>query len=313
MRSQVFTYRERLDPEALSDALDAVLGLSCADDATPAVVPGSSYLVMKPKDRQVLETKTLDDWIASCPEAIEGEAFLEARDFGLVRVYFRNADVAGPGLGFPLTSVAVCANRDDDVVAVQDILRNVGGVAALEDVPQRKDRPNGKLLSARAQNVPADGRDGRDGPISSTDWPMIFISHGGASPEWRHLEQYLMTLTVEPVAFESLSRPGLIVANVLEEVLNRAKLAFIVFTAEDETADGKKLARQNVVHEAGLFQARLGFDRAIILREEGVEEFSNVHGVLALKFRRDHIAEVFDDVLDLLQDAFPNIRSRDDE
>jgi hypothetical protein len=50
-------------------------------------------------------------------------------------------------------------------------------------------------------------------------------------------------------------------------------------TGEDETKDGKLLARQNVVHEAGLFQGKLGFTRAIILLEEVTEEFSNLAGL----------------------------------
>ena len=51
-------------------------------------------------------------------------------------------------------------------------------------------------------------------------------------------------------------------------------------TGEDETKDGKLLARQNVVHEASLFQGgKLGFTRAIILLEEVTEEFSNLAGL----------------------------------
>jgi Predicted nucleotide-binding protein containing TIR-like domain len=50
-------------------------------------------------------------------------------------------------------------------------------------------------------------------------------------------------------------------------------------TGKDETKDGKLLARQNVVHEAGLFQGKLGFTRAIILLEEVTEEFSNLAGL----------------------------------
>jgi predicted nucleotide-binding protein len=36
-------------------------------------------------------------------------------------------------------------------------------------------------------------------------------------------------------------------------------------TAEDEQADGNHHARMNVIHEVGLFQGRLGFERAIVL------------------------------------------------
>ena len=52
----------------------------------------------------------------------------------------------------------------------------------------------------------------------------------------------------------------------LEKMLDAAAFAFIVMTAEDEKSDGKNHARENVVHEAGLFQGRLGFEKAIILR-----------------------------------------------
>jgi predicted nucleotide-binding protein len=38
-------------------------------------------------------------------------------------------------------------------------------------------------------------------------------------------------------------------------------------------------ARLNVVHEAGLFQGSLGFKKAIILLEEGCEEFCNIVGL----------------------------------
>ena len=51
----------------------------------------------------------------------------------------------------------------------------------------------------------------------------------------------------------------------LSEMLDAAALAFLIFTAEDEEFGRKALAHMNVVHEAGLFQGRLGFRKAIIL------------------------------------------------
>jgi predicted nucleotide-binding protein len=56
-------------------------------------------------------------------------------------------------------------------------------------------------------------------------------------------------------------------------MLNTSSIAFLVFTGEDEAGDGGVRARQNVVHEAGLFQGKLGFSKALMLLEEGTEEF----------------------------------------
>jgi predicted nucleotide-binding protein len=57
-------------------------------------------------------------------------------------------------------------------------------------------------------------------------------------------------------------------------MLDEGAFALLVLTAESERTDGVVLARQNVVHEAGLFQGRLGWRKAIVLREDGCEENS---------------------------------------
>ena len=57
----------------------------------------------------------------------------------------------------------------------------------------------------------------------------------------------------------------------------------------------------NVVHEAGLFQGRLGFERAIVLLEEGCEEFSNIHSLGQLRFPKGKISATFEDVRAVLE------------
>jgi predicted nucleotide-binding protein len=52
----------------------------------------------------------------------------------------------------------------------------------------------------------------------------------------------------------------------------------------------------NVVHEAGLFQGRLGFTKAIVVLEEGCEEFSNIHGLGQIRFPKGRISAVFEEV-----------------
>jgi predicted nucleotide-binding protein len=76
-------------------------------------------------------------------------------------------------------------------------------------------------------------------------------------------------------------------------MLSQATFAVLILTAEDETALGEKRARQNVIHEAGLFQGKLGFRRAILLRQEGTEEFSNVAGLQYISFNGDRIEQAF--------------------
>jgi len=62
-------------------------------------------------------------------------------------------------------------------------------------------------------------------------------------------------------------------------------------TAEEEKADGKMQARMNVVHEAGLFQGRLGFSRAIVMLEKGCDEFSNIED-WQIRFPKNNIRRI---------------------
>ena len=67
-------------------------------------------------------------------------------------------------------------------------------------------------------------------------------------------------------------------------------------TAEDERIDGVMQARMNVIHEVGLFQGRLGFTNAIVLLEEGCEEFSNIAGLGQIRFPAGRISAAFEEV-----------------
>jgi predicted nucleotide-binding protein len=129
----------------------------------------------------------------------------------------------------------------------------------------------------------------------------IFIGHG-RSKACEELKSHLQDKHGYKVeAFESGERAGHAVCDILEDMLNCSSLAFLVLTGEDETADGGIRARQNVIHETGLFQGRLGFSRAIVLLEEGVETFSNNHGIQYISFARGAIRSTFGDVLAVIK------------
>ncbi len=134
--------------------------------------------------------------------------------------------------------------------------------------------------------------------------PIVFIGHG-RSDAWKLLREHLQDkhgLKIE--AYEIGARAGHTIRDILQSMLDKASIAFLVMTGEDETAGGDLHPRLNVVHEAGLFQGRLGFNRAIILLETGASEFSNIHGIEQIRFT--NIKEVFGDVLATIRREFPN-------
>jgi predicted nucleotide-binding protein len=132
----------------------------------------------------------------------------------------------------------------------------------------------------------------------------VFIGHGRSSL-WRDLKDHLQDLHgYEVEAYETGARAGHTIRDVLEHMAGRANFACLILTAEDEDAGGNFHARENVIHELGLFRGRLGFSRAITLVEEGTVEFSNIHGIQQLRFNKDRIKETFGDVLATLRREF---------
>lgn len=139
---------------------------------------------------------------------------------------------------------------------------------------------------------------------SRNEKPRVFLGHGSRNKAWLEIESFLDGMGAEVVSYESRSRAGEHIVDVLTSMLNQSNFALLVHTADDEVAGGATRARENVVHETGLFQARLGFDKAIVIREEGTEPFSNLEGLLELRFTSGQIRDVFDKVAELLNRHF---------
>ncbi|MEL6414341.1 MAG: TIR domain-containing protein, partial [Pseudomonadota bacterium] len=124
----------------------------------------------------------------------------------------------------------------------------------------------------------------------------VFIGHG-RSPVWRDLKDFVQDRLHLPWdEFNRVPVAGVTNQERLVQMLDSAAVAFIVMTAEDETAEGTLHARMNVIHEVGLFQGRLGFTKAIVLLEEGCEEFSNIQGIGQIRFPPGNIAAKFEDI-----------------
>ena len=116
----------------------------------------------------------------------------------------------------------------------------------------------------------------------------VFIGHG-RSHVWHQLKTFLSEhCTIEAIEFESACVEGDYINQRIESMLTQSACAFIVMTGEDNVLDFAQ-ARPNVIHEAGLFQGRIGFDKTIILREEGCQLFSNLSGLIYAEFAKGNI------------------------
>lgn len=132
----------------------------------------------------------------------------------------------------------------------------------------------------------------------------IFIGHG-QSQQWRDLKDHLHDKHgYNVIAYETGARAGHTIRDILNDMADQSTFALLVMTGEDETKDGKLNARQNVVHEVGLFQGRLGFNRAIVVLEEQTEEFSNLHGIQQIRYSKNKIKETFGEILATLRREF---------
>jgi predicted nucleotide-binding protein len=131
--------------------------------------------------------------------------------------------------------------------------------------------------------------------------PSIFIGHGRSSV-WRELKDFLEDrLHLRVVEFNRESTAGISTVERLNEMLDDSNFAFLVLTGEDENRDGSLHARENVVHEAGLFQGRLGFRRAIVILESNCKEFSNIQGLGQIRFQVGELRSKFEDVRHVLE------------
>jgi predicted nucleotide-binding protein with TIR-like domain len=163
--------------------------------------------------------------------------------------------------------------------------------------PERVSRILDVIDGLAASSAPRSGNIAQMAPVLL----RVFIGHG-RSDQWRELKDFVHEeLGCDWEEFNRTPTAGRTAKERLEELLDSCNVALLVFTAEDEMADGSVTARQNVIHEAGLFQGRLGFARAIVLREEGCDEFSNLAGVQELRYPRGRISAIFHELSKVLR------------
>lgn len=141
--------------------------------------------------------------------------------------------------------------------------------------------------------------------IMSYDAPTtgrkIFIGHG-RKPYWKQVVRYIEEeIGEECIEFDSDPSAGLTIFERLSEMLRQSKFAFLIMSGEDHDSEGYLRARENVVHEVGLFQGHLGPGKAIVLLEDGCREFTNIRGLVQIRFKKGKIEGIFERIHDILK------------
>lgn len=115
----------------------------------------------------------------------------------------------------------------------------------------------------------------------------IFISHG-RSTEWFKVQSYIeKDIGYKTIELAQQPNIGRTVLQKLEQESNKCRCSIIVMTGDDMMEGGELRARENVMHEIGYFQGKLGLENVVLLHEEGVNVPSNIHGLVYIPFPKD--------------------------
>jgi hypothetical protein len=125
----------------------------------------------------------------------------------------------------------------------------------------------------------------------------VFISHGHNEVLKLKLKGFVQDrLKAEVVILADEPDRGLTIIEKLERYGKPCNFALVLMTADDETREGGFRARQNVVHELGFFHGVLGRDQVLLLKQTGLELFSNISGLIYKEFDGTNIECLFEDI-----------------
>jgi len=125
----------------------------------------------------------------------------------------------------------------------------------------------------------------------------VFISHGHNEVVKLKVKNFVKErLAMEPVILTDQPDLGLTVVEKLEKYGSECDFALILLTADDQTVSGGARARQNVTHELGFFHGVLGRDKVLLVKQSGVELFSNISGLIYKEFELENIESVFEQI-----------------
>ena len=123
---------------------------------------------------------------------------------------------------------------------------------------------------------------------------VVWLIHGGRSEAWKEVGRHLeRSMGLKYVEFDDAQAKRVLITERVATMASTSTLAIAIMSAEDRQPDGKVRSRQNVVHEIGLAQGFIGIDRVIIMRESGIEDFTNLGGLVYISFTPSDLNSAF--------------------
>ena len=128
----------------------------------------------------------------------------------------------------------------------------------------------------------------------SFDAKKVFIVHGHNETVKQTVARTLENLGLTPIILAEQPDKGRTVIEKFENESNNVGFVVVLLTADDKGRKNKarkmqSRARQNVVFEMGYFMAQLGRGRVFLLLQEGVEEPSDLKGIVYTSLAKDGV------------------------
>lgn len=112
----------------------------------------------------------------------------------------------------------------------------------------------------------------------------VFIVHGHDNEPKEAVARLLPLLGLNPIILHEQANKGRTLIQKFREVAADAGFAVVLLTPDDQMADGRKRARQNVILELGFFLGALGPERVVAIVKGDVERPSDFDGVVYLPY-----------------------------
>ena len=108
----------------------------------------------------------------------------------------------------------------------------------------------------------------------------VFVVHGHDNELKESVARYLERLGFEAIILHEQINGGQTIIEKLESATANIKYAVVLYSGDDEGANGQRRARQNVIFEHGYLTGKLGRKNICVIMDDNIEHPSDNEGVV---------------------------------